>query len=200
MRPNHTSSQLEPIAGNFVLSDNLALLVPPRQLIQWTFEAVQTFLWSTNTGDTTPTVPGKINPRVLLTLLTYSYATGVFSSPSIAEMCEVDDTFRYLSLGCQFAPDRIRLLRGQNSELVQRCLAFVIRHAYEHQTRESESTLVESASIQKRNLTALYAMAFSQHDAQQRFHRAVKSDWALQSDFFSRDTIEPSRTPPLPTT
>ena len=98
MKPNRNSLQLEPIAGNFALSENLALVVPPGQLLQWTFEAVQTFLWSTRTGDgPTPTVPGKTNQRVLLTLLTYSYATGLFSSPEIAQMCRADDTFRYLS-------------------------------------------------------------------------------------------------------
>ena len=58
-----------------------------------------------------------------------SYATGVFASAEIAAQCGRDATLRYLSVGVRFAPDRMRLFRGQNSELVRRCLAFVIRSA-----------------------------------------------------------------------
>ena len=139
MKPNNLNSHRKPFEGDFTLSDNLARHVPAGELIQRTLEAVRTFLWSTKTGTSTPDLAGRFNPRVLLTLLTYSYATGVFGSAAIAEQSRRDDTLRYLSMGVEFAPDRIRIFRGQNSELApasnhtrvcepqQRCLEFRFR-------------------------------------------------------------------------
>lgn len=43
--------------------------------------------------------PAGYHPRMLLTLLLYGYCAGVFSSRKIADPCESDIAFRFLSAG-----------------------------------------------------------------------------------------------------
>lgn len=156
--------------------ENLASIVPSGEMVQWTFEAVQTYFWSGRTG--TAVLGGPFNPRVLLTLLTFSYATGVFGSAAIAERCGRDDLFRYLSVGIHFAPDRIRLFRGQNSELLRRCLAHVIRRVLDREDMADLDNLFRAAdeSGSPTRGTAGTRMLLSQREARRRFEAAVSAD------------------------
>ena len=154
---------------NITFPDNLTHLVSPGELVQWTLEAVQTLFWSNRPDGPTPVVAGAFNPRILLTLLTYSYATGVFNSAEISGQCQQEAVSRYLSMGIRYAPDRIRLFRGQNAQLLKRTLAFVIRRVYEH-------------AFLSANTPATWSLPVSQQDAHWRFQQALQADNANCND------------------
>ncbi len=163
MKPIQLNAQLTSNTSDFALPDNLVQLVSPGELVQWTLEAVQAFLGRTCQG-----IPsaGGFNPRILLTLLTYSYATGTFGSAAIAEQCGHDAVLRYLSTGINYAPDRIRLFRGQNPELVKRSLAFLIRRVHTRRVCSSKPAASD---------------ALSEQEARWRLQRASQADgniWA----------------------
>ena len=154
------------------MPENLTALMPAGELMQRALEAVNTFFWAGATGETT-FFTRTFNPRVMLTVLTYSYATGVFSSAAIAAGCERDETLRYLSLGARFADDRIRLFRGQNMELVKRCLAFVIRQA-------AGSASSGADLYGRKQVTALLNGFRNPTSGQQEAERRI--DYAIQLD------------------
>ena len=153
------------------LPENLASLVSPAELVQWTLESVQTHLWSQSD---TVLIGGPFNPQALLTVLTYSYAIGVFESEAIVERCVRDDLFRFLSVGIRCAPDRIRVFRGQNCESVRRCLAHVIQHVMDRRAppgSKMEEDLAEFATRARVLLSHL--------EARRRFDAAVRADSAF---------------------
>jgi hypothetical protein len=166
---------MKPIQHNtspkVTLPDNLTRLVSPGELVQWTLEAVQTLFWSNPPDGPTPVASGGFNPRVLLTVLTYSYATGVFNSAEISGQCQQEAVCRYLSMGIKYAPDCIRLFRGQNAQLLKRTLAFVIRRVYERAFLSADAST-------KPNAAGVWSLAIGQEDAQWRFQRALQTDRA----------------------
>ncbi len=178
MKTNSIYAPQKPAEKDFPLPDDLTRLVPGTELVRRAAEAVQTFLWSNKSNGTTVVV-SKSNPRVLLTLLTYSYATGLFGSVRIVQQCEQETSFRRLSNGIQFSHDRLRLFRGQNSELVKRCLAFVIRHVCNRYVSVSQATTPNDKSNSLNGIPAsagFWNLALSQRDAERRFQCAVQTD------------------------
>jgi hypothetical protein len=177
MKPNHTISKRNAGSVDPIWPENLATRIPAGELVQWTLEGVQTFFWNGGTGTTL--VGNAFNPRVLLTIMTFGYATGVFASEDIAEHCRSDSVFRHLSVGIRCAPDRLRRFRGQNCELIKRCLAFVLRRAHERGAATASPELsgdsrTESTAVMP---TATARLVLSQQEAKRRFERAVSADW-----------------------
>ena len=68
-------------------------------------------------------------PRVLLTLLTYGYATGVYGAEDIAEQCYADATFRRLCEQHPPSASSIIAFRRENRGLLRWCLTQVLRRA-----------------------------------------------------------------------
>ena len=61
-------------------------------------------------------------PRMILTLLTYCYAVGIYSSHAIEERAELDDTIRYLCARQRPRADLVRRFRHRNREIIAQCL------------------------------------------------------------------------------
>jgi hypothetical protein len=172
MKPIQHNTYSKTAVMDFTFPDNLTRLASAGELVQWSLEAVQTFFWSNRPDGPTPVAVGAFNPRVLLTLLTYSYAAGIYNSTTISAQCEHDDILQYLSMGIKYMPDRIRLFRGQNAPLLKRSLAFVIRRVYER--------AILSGSSKSTN-PATWSVAIGQQEAQWRFQRAMQMDNAAPS-------------------
>ena len=177
MKPNSIHTQ-KPAEAEFPMPDDLTRLVPGTELIRRTLEAVQTFLWSNKSSGTT-VITRRFNPRILLAVLTYSYATGLFGSARIVQRCEEETTFRRLSDGIKLGHEQLRLFRGQNSELVKRCLAFVIRQVCNQLISANPSKPPADQSNSTNGIpgvAAFWNMALSQRDAERRFRCAVQMD------------------------
>ncbi len=60
--------------------------------------------------------------RMLLTLLAYAYARGVYSSVELAERIVADADLRYLATGDRPSPTELRQFRRQHGRLIQMAL------------------------------------------------------------------------------
>lgn len=80
----------------FELPLDLGEWVDRHQLLSWIEEAVGTLDW--NHPEVVAYLQRNPNfrPRMLLTLLAFAYATGIFGSEDIADRCETDPLFRSL--------------------------------------------------------------------------------------------------------
>jgi hypothetical protein len=95
-------------------------------LVGLALEAVQTVDWR----DHPVTDDGQeFRPQMMLTLLSYCYAAGIYGSQSIEWAAQSDKTVRYICGAKE--PDwlTIRRFRRQNAELLRQCLAHILKHA-----------------------------------------------------------------------
>jgi hypothetical protein len=70
-------------------------------------------------------------PQILLTLLTYAYATGTLPSEEIERQTEKDSTFRYLCARAYPTESTLRQFRRQNRALIRQCLSRVFEAAWQ---------------------------------------------------------------------
>ena len=100
--------------------------VGERALIELALGAVQTV------GERLPRpldAPGRHSPQMLLTLLTYCYAAGVYGSEDIEYDCRHDAATRYLCANTSPDQDAIRNFRRANRPWIEDCLACLYRNA-----------------------------------------------------------------------
>jgi hypothetical protein len=64
-------------------------------------------------------------PRLMLTLLTYAYAVGLFASQAIADRLGEDPILQYLSCGKRPEAEALRRFRRRNRETITQCLETV---------------------------------------------------------------------------
>lgn len=160
------------------MPENLAELAGNQHLMHLVFEAVNTFYWSTRSSrSTTTVVTPAANPRVLLTVLTYSYAAGIYASGRVTAACAQDQSLRYLAVNLQIDAGQIRLFRGQNREVLRRCLSWVIRRTREmvaHGANASTNGNLAATIAPQRS--AAHSMVMSQSEAERRLHAAFAAD------------------------
>ena len=137
-------------------------------LIELANEAVQTFYWSTKTGAAIDGI-ARQHARQLLVLLTYCYASGNYSSDYIVDEVNRDGACRHLCLDC-FNGDHIRRFRSQNSELLKRCLAYVLGEAW---SRGGDTIQWAQGSGGQ---DAVRLKLFCDQEADRRFKEAVRQD------------------------
>lgn len=103
--------------------DDLRAIVGERGLIELALQSVQHFgsdlpLWHKTTEP-------ELSSRMLLALLTYCYAAGVYASEDIHWMCRRDSGARYLCANSWPDERSLRRFRRQWRPLVQACLEWV---------------------------------------------------------------------------
>lgn len=103
--------------------DDLRLAVGERRLIELALEAVQLV------GEELPrpvrALQDQPSPRMLLTLLTYCYAAGIYGSEDIEWACESDASARYICANTLPDHDAIRRFRRANRPWIGACLGWV---------------------------------------------------------------------------
>ena len=117
-----------------------------RALIDLALAAVQTV------GEGLPgplAAAGRHSPQMLLTLLTYCYAAGVYGSEDIEYDCRNDAATRYLCANASPDQDTIRNFRRANRRWIEACLACVYGRAYgvRFAPASSEPSLVSSRAL-----------------------------------------------------
>lgn len=95
------------------LPENLNELLSTHELLCRSYDAVESISWPESAGS-----PAK----VILTLLTYSYSTGVYGSAEIESALSHDPALRYITKGFRPAADEIRLFRRRYSRLIEGAL------------------------------------------------------------------------------
>jgi hypothetical protein len=103
--------------------DDLRSTVGERRLIELALEAVQIV------GEELPrpvrALQDQPSPKMLLTLLTYCYASGILGSDDIEWACGDDAAARYICANTLPGQDTIRRFRRANRPWVEACLLWV---------------------------------------------------------------------------
>lgn len=94
-----------------------------RALIKLALAAVETV--SVRLPRWSGTAEGRFSPQMLLTLLTYCYAAGVYGSEDIEWDCRNDAAARYICANACPDSDTIRRFRRANRPWIEECLAWM---------------------------------------------------------------------------
>lgn len=130
----------------------------------------------------TPAAP---RPQILLTVLTYCYATGLLSSEEVEQASRRDLMVQYLCAGARPTAEQLRLFRRRHRPLIARCLGRVLFSAWQFRlwlglTRDEGEKLPEwlgPDTWSEEEAATLFASA-----AEQRVDQAVLLDSTALDD------------------
>ncbi len=128
----------------FELPENLREWVGGKTLLDLALDAVATV--QSEDPISTGSVPAGL-PRVLLTLLTYCYASGLYQSDDIERQILTDADLRYLSANFPVSADELRRLRRAHRGALQRSLERLLQSAWRVQFQgdlDATSTLLNA--------------------------------------------------------
>ena len=132
-----TLNQRDAIAAN--PSADLRERLGEQMLLKLALDAVQS-LDPSKLNSAVSSDPG-IRPQMMLTLLAYCYAARIYGSWEIEAAIRNDPTVRYICARTFLIWRDIRHFRRNNRDLIERCLAYVLKQAWllERDELEGES-------------------------------------------------------------
>lgn len=113
------------------LPSDLSLWVDKTSLVSLVLDAVQDLPWPNATVTFDEADDRAYRPQMLMTLLTYSYATGLCDSQEIERNSGLDPTLRYLCAGDRPSWQTLARFRRANRSLLERALASVFAWVWE---------------------------------------------------------------------
>jgi len=130
------------------------------------------------------TATGSYQAPMLLTLLTYAYAKGIYGSQAIELAGPQNQALKYICAGNRLDWNTLRLFRRQNQKLIRNCLAETLKQAWEiHHPMaaqvDTQAPCYVSDSLARR-LDSTPSPVFAR-EAENRLHLAILAD-TLQSD------------------
>lgn len=169
MTPSVTRGLKEPPSAE--LPSDLYTLMGERTLISLALQAVDAVAtrlprWENDTDS-------NASPRMLLTLLTYSYAAGTYASEDVEWACQHREGARYITGNVRLDEDTLRHFRRANRPWIEECLAWVLERVCERMPHLVATD--ESRETEPGNPTE---PAFLQH-ARRRVELATLMDMAL---------------------
>jgi hypothetical protein len=113
---------------------------------------------------------------MMMTLLSYCYATGVFGSGDIEQNLQADPMTRYLCARTYPDLDAIRMFRRHHGTQIRRCLATVFRQAWQLRFLSDSS-----AGAAQSGFEAQFAIQPPEYpdfelEAELRLERAIRAD------------------------
>lgn len=107
------------------LPEDLRRCLGTKRLLQFAFDAVQIVVTSAGVF----AAAGEFNPRMLLSLLTYCYGSGIGGSEDVEWAAATDSTARYICAGQLPTCLGIRRFRRENRQMLKQCLAHTLAAA-----------------------------------------------------------------------
>ena len=175
-----TNETTETRAGTpLCLPDDLSLYLGKKTVVKLVLDAVQTingesvdYAWFATDGKA-------FQRPMMLTLLTFCYASGTYGSADIELNIRRDQMTRYLCTKTYPDIDVIRGFRRLNRLLIKQCLAFVLRRAWELRFSEEQNDDNQNASCSDVSPTSWSAQRLTPDfacEAEERVARAVRAD------------------------
>ena len=165
----------EPAVVN-LFPEDIAHWIDLGTLVALAREAAKTFCWIGADDDDPSPFGGAQCPLRKLTLLTCAYARGIYSSQDVESLSLESGAIRELCAGAHFTAEKLRLFRGQNSELLRLALAFVLKRAWQLRFGEGECSrnlfLAEAAARVQRAIFADRVMAAASSNRSSRGEEA----------------------------
>ena len=113
--------------GIFPVHTDLRQRVGAQNLLRWALEAPQTV--EGPAAETLKARFGDFRPQMMLTLLSFAYASSCYGSEDIEAAIERDRTFRYICARIYPDAKAIRRFRRSFRPALDQCLAYVLRGA-----------------------------------------------------------------------
>src|SRR5882724_8555708 len=89
-----TSAQAKPVWDGFILPDDLSVYIGKKTLVKLILDAIEGL--NARSGGALATGNREFQPALMLTLITYCYATGAYASSDIEFSMQHDQMVRYL--------------------------------------------------------------------------------------------------------
>src|SRR5215813_8592365 len=121
--------QIADQSGRLGLPWDLSQWIDKKTLLQWVTEEIDALDWANDELVAHLHLHPDYRPRMLLTLLTFAYATGACESGEIAEGCYQDKTLRLICAGDPPTPTAIARFRRENRGLLKWSLAQLFKRS-----------------------------------------------------------------------
>lgn len=106
--------------------------VPADRLLAWLQAEINTLDWHNPKLLAYLRAHPGYRPRILLTLLSYAYLTGLYATEDITEQCYSDPTLRQLCGQHPPTATELRLFRRENRGLIRWCLDRMLQRVLRH--------------------------------------------------------------------
>jgi hypothetical protein len=162
------------------LASDLRLWLSDWHLVTLALEATQKVDWSIFYPDSSALSRCDYRPQMMLSLLTYCYAAGLYESERIAREIFRDQALRYLCAETFPDAQTLRRFRRRHHGALKQCLVDVLKHAWKSGQWSVVKEFPERASDRSRPCTAGDAR-FAQA-AEERIQLAVLMDGMALED------------------
>src|SRR6266511_275273 len=161
--------------GNF-LPDDLSLYIGKKTLVKLILEVTEDLNVRSSGRQDIETGNPNIRPAMMVTLLAYCYASGIYGSTDIQLSIQHDQMIRYLC--ARNYPDlcAIRSFRRYHRERISRCLTAVLGRVWELRFRGEDAVPIGSGSGSVSRWIGQTATPDFRREAEQRITRAVRAD------------------------
>ena len=126
-----TSARANPVWDRSILPDDLSGYIGKKTLVKLILEAIERLNAQTTEREAVGTENPDFQPAMMLTLLTYCYATGVYSSTDIELSMQHDQMIRYLCAKNYLNLPVLREFRRYRRDRIRECLATVLQRVWE---------------------------------------------------------------------
>jgi hypothetical protein len=120
--------QLE-LSARLTLFADLSDWVPPSTLRDWIEQEIERLNWDLPRIQEFPRPRLDYQTKMLLCLLSFAYATGVFCHEEVVARCHSDDMLRLICVGSVPSVQELSYFRRRNRALLERILAGVFLQA-----------------------------------------------------------------------
>lgn len=110
------------------IATNLTRIAGERGLLMLVLDATQSL--DLQTLPKLETVSPILRPQMMLTLVTYAYASSLYESRDIESAIPTDATIRYICAGSRPDQFAIRNFRRRNREAIRQCLVYVLKQCW----------------------------------------------------------------------
>jgi len=166
-----------PVEGG--LPEDLSWYIGKKTLVKLILEAIDEGGLAGAGGDNVATEAMAFQPALLLTLLTYCYATGVYASIDIELGLRHDQMIRYLCANACPGFQVIHSFRRYNRTRIYRCLSMVLRRVWELRFCGEDANPMEDISYFAASLGKLQAQTpvpDFETEAERRIACGVRAD------------------------
>ena len=170
MNPN-VPEPTAPAATGFAIPTDLSVWADKPLLLQWVVEEIDTLDWSNPELRQFLRANPAFQPRFLLVLMIYSYATGRYDSEEVADVYFSEPSFKRLFPGQSPADAAVRRFRREHRGLLRWGLAQVLKRALRHRF-----DLGETSSIPAGLNRLMVELATTRLDAARHFDRSIQGE------------------------
>jgi hypothetical protein len=161
-----------PVARDELVPENLSACLGAKWLSALAWQAVQSLSWTDVPGESGITLPSQL----LLSLLTYCYACGIYSTREILARQRGDATLSSLCFQRDWSEEEVRAFRVRHRPWLRQSLARVLERAW-LALRELEPMDLAGTQLQPQDMPwAIRFRHLFEGEAEHRILRAIQSD------------------------